>query len=67
MATKQVHKKTFDCVAFKQEAQDKLIAEYKRRGNEFTSYEEFLRAAVREEPWAHAVWNRFSSASPGRP
>lgn len=67
MATKQNHKKAFDCVTFKQEAQDKLRAEYERRMSEFASYEEFLRTAVREDSWARKAWSRFSRGPVGTP
>jgi hypothetical protein len=47
--------KTFDCVAFKRRAQERLMAEYEERKDEFSSEIEFLNAKADESEIAKAV------------
>ncbi len=47
--------KTFDCVAFKRRAQERLMAEYEVSKNEFSSEIEFLNAKADESEIAKAV------------
>ncbi len=53
--------KKFDCVEMKRQAQEKILAEYEARKNEFSSYSEFINATVMESPWASKMWRRLKS------
>jgi len=55
MATKA---KTFDCVEMKRQAQETILAEWKRRQGEFSSYGAFLEAGIRDSEWERRVWER---------
>lgn len=50
--------KTFDCVEMKRRAQEKLLAEYHARREQFASYSEFLAATVKEDPWQRQLWEK---------
>ena len=54
--------KTFDCVQMKRLAQEKLLAEYESRREEFASYCEFLAATINEDPWQRRIWARARGA-----
>jgi hypothetical protein len=54
--------KTFDCVQMKRLAQEKLLAEYESRREEFGSYCEFLAATIDEDPWQRRIWARVRGA-----
>ena len=56
-------KKSFDCVEFKRQAQARMQAEWERRKDEFSSYEEFLHAKVNESAWQRAFWARVEAAA----
>ena len=47
--------KAFDCVAFKRQAQERLMAEYEARKDEFSSEIEFLNAKADESEIAKAL------------
>lgn len=47
--------KPFDCVAFKRQAQERLMAEYEARKDEFSSEIEFLNAKADESEIAKIV------------
>lgn len=47
--------KTFDCVKMKHEAQQEIQAEWQRRKGEFSSYDEFLRAGIRQSKWGRQM------------
>ena len=53
-------KKTFDCVEFKRKAQEGIQAEWEARSEDFTSYEEFLRASINESEWGRRTWARIA-------
>ena len=55
MATKS---KTFDCVEMKRQAQEKILAEWKSRKHEFSSYGAFLEATIRDSEWTRKTWER---------
>ena len=57
--SKATKAKTSDCVAFKCEAQRKLLAEYEGRKGEFESYYDFLDAKARESAWAQRMERKF--------
>ena len=48
--------KTFDCVAFKRQAQQALWREFEERRREFPSFADFVRAKVQEDPWTREFW-----------
>ena len=58
--------KTFDCVAFKHQAQARIRAEWEARRHEFTSYAEFLRAKSSDSEWERAFWARIEAAEKAR-
>ncbi len=58
--------KTFDCIAFKRQAQKRLREEYEARTGEFDSYVDFINAKVHEDQWARDMWERFAPAGPDR-
>jgi hypothetical protein len=47
--------KTFDCVEMKRQAQAELLAEWENRKNEFSSFGEFVDAAIQESEWARRM------------
>lgn len=47
--------KTFDCVEMKRRAQEKLLAEYEARRDEFPSLSAFLNAPADEPEWIKAL------------
>jgi hypothetical protein len=47
--------KTFDCVEMKRQAQAEIAAEWERRRNEFSSFGEFVDAAIQESEWARRM------------
>ena len=54
--------KTFDCVEFKRRAQERLMAEYEARKDEFSSEIEFLNAKADESEIAKAVRAKIAAA-----
>lgn len=56
MATKT---KTFDCVAFKRQAQQKLRVEYAARNDEFDSCYDFLDAKALESELVRRIEKKF--------
>jgi hypothetical protein len=54
--------KPFDCVEMKHQAQREIAAEWEGRKHEFRSYEEFLRASIRQTEWGRATWHRLGPA-----
>ena len=56
MTTKTEVKKSFDCVEFKRQAQERLMVEYSTRQTEFGSYSDFIRAKVEENEWTRKLW-----------
>ena len=61
MVTK-TRKKTFDCVQMMHRAQQEILAEYEARKSEFSSYEEFLHASIRESPWTAKILGKLHGA-----
>ena len=55
--------KAFDCVAFKRRSQERLMAEYEARKDEFSSEIEFLNAKAAESEIAKAVREKIEPAS----
>jgi len=51
--------KTFDCVEMKHKAQQKLLAEFERRREEFATLTEFLNAKLGESERGSAIWAKF--------
>jgi hypothetical protein len=47
--------KTFDCVEMKRQAQAAIAAEWERRKNEFSSFGEFVEAAIQESEWTRRM------------
>ncbi len=54
--------KTFDCVEWKDRAQEKLLAEYEARKDEFPSIVEFLNAKAEESETARIVRAKIARA-----
>ncbi len=54
--------KSFDCVEFKRRAQEKIMAEYEARKDEFASYVDFLNAKAHESEWQRILRAKFSQA-----
>ncbi len=54
--------KTFDCVEFKHRAQEKLMAEYEARKDEFASEIEFLNWKAERSELAKAVRAKIARA-----
>ena len=46
----------------KRQAQEKLLAEYESRRDEFDSYSEFLIARSRSSPWQREFWAKVERA-----
>ncbi|MGQ9573715.1 MAG: hypothetical protein ACUVUC_00215 [Thermoguttaceae bacterium] len=40
----------------KRQAQAAILAEWDRRRNEFSSFGQFVEAAIKESEWARRVW-----------
>ena len=59
MATETKKPKVFDCVEMKHKAQAEIMAEWEQRKGEFSSYEEFLEAGVKESPWGRQMLERL--------
>ncbi len=58
--------KTFDCVEFKRRAQERLMAEYEARKDEFSSEIDFLNAKAEESEIAKVVRAKIARAkAPG--
>ena len=57
--------KTFDCVEFKHRAQERLMAEYEARKDEFASEVEFLNAKADESEIAKIVRAKIARAKAG--
>ncbi len=56
MATKP---KTFDCVEMKHKVQKEIMLQWEARKHEFSSYEEFLQAGIKESDWGRRTWERI--------
>jgi len=54
--------KAFDCVEMKRQAQDRLMAAYKARESEFSSYAEFIRETAATDPKIQAFRARIAEA-----
>ncbi len=59
MATKS---KTFDCVEMKHKAQEEIVAQWKTRKQDFSSYEAFLEAGIKESEWGRRMWEKLHQA-----
>ena len=55
--------KTFDCVEMKRKAQESIMAEWEARKREFSSYEEFLEASLKESDWGRRIWQRLRAVN----
>ncbi len=64
MKTKTKTIKKFDCVAFKQQSQERLIEEYEKRKTEFASYMDFIKAKVVEDEWSKHLWETIGGQQP---
>lgn len=51
--------KEFDCVEMKRRAQERILAEWESRKQEFSSYGEFLEATAQESEWARKTLERI--------
>ena len=58
--------KAFDCVEMKRQAQARLMAAYKARESEFSSYAEFIRETAATDPKIRAFRERIAAAQPGQ-
>ena len=54
--------KTFDCVEMKRQAQQRLLAEYESRRDEFDSYSQFIEAKSRSSAWQEDFWAKVARA-----
>ncbi len=54
--------KAFDCVEMKRQAQARLMAAYKARESEFSSYAEFIRETAATDPRIRAFRERIAAA-----
>jgi len=54
--------KAFDCVEMKRQAQARLMAAYKTRESEFSSYAEFIRETAATDPRIQAFRERIAEA-----
>jgi hypothetical protein len=61
MATKH---ETIHCVQMKDRIQERLMAEYEARKDEFASYEEFINAAADRSPWVRKMRRRARGGNP---
>jgi len=64
MTTKTKTAKQFDCVEFKQQSQERLMAEYEKRKTEFASYGDFIQAKVFEDEWSRHLWESIGGQQP---
>jgi len=48
-------KKDFDCVQMKDQIQKTIRADYEAHKNEFTSYGDYMKTRINENPWASAM------------
>lgn len=49
----------------KRHAQEKLVAEYESRREEFDSYWEFIEAKSRSSAWQQSFWTKVEQAHKG--
>ncbi len=56
MTTTTKTAKSFDCVEFKRNSQERLRVEYEKRKNEFDSYVDFIKAKLFEDEWGSQLW-----------
>lgn len=56
MSTKTKVEKSFDCVQFKRQAQERLRTEFMERKDQFSCYGDFVKAKVEEDEWAKNFW-----------
>ncbi|MBL7133202.1 MAG: hypothetical protein ISS78_03815 [Phycisphaerae bacterium] len=54
--------KTFDCVQMKRQAQEKLLAEYESRKDEFDCYSQFIESKSRCSTWQEDFWAKVEQA-----
>ena len=54
MSTK-TKKKTVDCVEMKRRAQEKLMAEYEARKDQFSSFADFIHTKSAESEWVQSI------------
>ena len=54
--------KAFDCVEMKRQAQARLMAAYKARESEFSSYAQFIRETAATDPKIRAFRERIAAA-----
>jgi len=54
--------KAFDCVEMKRQAQARLMAAYKARESEFSSYAQFIRETAATDPKIRAFRERIAEA-----
>ncbi len=59
MATTKRKVKKFDCVEMKRKVQEKLMAEYEARKDEFPSYADFIRSKAK----LSSLWKYFKTTS----
>ena len=51
--------KTFDCVEFKRQAQQRLRKEYEARKDEFESFVDFINNTADESEWVRRMRKKF--------
>ncbi|HUU58136.1 MAG TPA: hypothetical protein VMZ50_01220 [Phycisphaerae bacterium] len=56
--------KTFDCVEMKRKAQERLLAEYEARKEEFSSFAEFIHVTADESEWVRSIRAKIRRARP---
>ena len=61
MKAKTKVSKSFDCVEFKRQSQEQLMAEYEKRKDEFGSYIDFIKAKTFEDKWASQLWKSIGT------
>lgn len=53
--------KSFDCIEFKQQSQQRLMSEYEKRKDEFGSYIDFIKGKTFEDEWASRLWKSIGT------
>jgi len=56
----ETKKERFDCVAFKREAQQRLMKEFEARRDEFATYADFINAKAEEGTRSQAWLKKFA-------
>ena len=52
-------KKDFDCVQMKDQIQKMIRVDYEAHKHKFTSYSEYMKTRIKENPWASAMMDEL--------